>query len=133
MILLNNMKKQKQFEEWALKELKKLQKILLLDSFEPLKLVFDSKEEKASAKCKFSFPYKTITIEYSKELYEDWKKKKYKDVIDVLTHEMCHPITDPLYDAGYAKFITKESLEDIRENTTDHIANIIIKIRNMIK
>lgn len=122
------MKKQKQFEKWANKILKELQEVYLLQHFDLKPIKFNKNETKAQATCTFNFPYNTIQINYSKDLYEDWEKKDYVDVIGTLIHEMGHPLTDELYSKGYSRFCGKEEIEDAREKLTDHFANIILKL-----
>ena len=120
------MKKQKQFEDFCNKTLEKLQKKLLLDSFNLQKIKY-KKDMKARAECDFHYPYKEILVRYSDELYDDFIKNNIKDVKLTLIHEMCHVITDPMYSIACDRYITKQSIEDIRENTTDHLSNIFYK------
>jgi len=121
------MKNKKQFEKWALKELHKLSKILLLEDFYPIELEFN--KDKRQSECSFSYPYKSITIYYSQEVFENWKKGDKVLVMNTLTHEMCHPITDPLISKAYDRWASRQEVEDERERLTDHIANIILKLK----
>ncbi|MCP5375208.1 MAG: hypothetical protein H6743_03830 [Rickettsiaceae bacterium] len=118
--------KNKEFENWALKKLEKIQKVLLLEDYYPITISF--KEDKtATAQAKFNYPYKSIDIFYSQGLLDNYVEKKYSFIIGVLIHEMVHSLTDPLYDCGYQRFLAKDQLENEREKLTDHIANIILK------
>ena len=119
-------KDHKAFQAWCLPYLTKLRKILLLHDFYPINFQHGVQNSDAHADCHFHYPYKTITIGYSDALIKDWKAKKYSAVIGVLTHEMCHPITDPLYAKAASTWRTKGEVEDERERLTDHIANIIL-------
>lgn len=121
------MKNKKEFEKWCLVHLKKLQKILLLEHFHPLKFYFKNTQNEAIATCLFNYPYQSIDITYSKCLYESWEKKDYSHVKNVLTHEMCHPLTDPLYEKATRRYVAKDEILDEREKLTDHLANIILK------
>lgn len=118
-------KKNKEFEKWALPKLIKYQKILLLEDFHPLKIEFSDSD---ASECVFVYPYKSITVRYSKGLLEAFKKKDYDHILDVLVHELCHAITDPLYAKATSRWCGKEEVEDEREGLTDHIANIIRKL-----
>lgn len=118
-------KTHKEFEKWALPYLKKFQKILLLQHFSPLKIEYEPGMKEASAKCTFHYPYQSITVRYSDDLFKDWQKGI--NVTPTLLHEMCHPLTDPLYSVGYDRYVTKDQLENEREKLTDHIANIILE------
>lgn len=128
---LKSMKKdknQQQFEKWAMPKLKELQKVLLLEHFHPLKLEFGCENKGAHAECNFTFPYQSITINYSEGLLKDFQKKDYEGVFNVLTHEMCHPLTDPLYAKALQRYVTKDEIQDEREKLTDHIANVVLKL-----
>ena len=120
------MKKQKQFEKWANEVLKKVQKILLLEHFTLSNISFN-KENPETSDCKFHYPYQTIKIRYSKIVYEYWEKSDKQAAIEILMHEMCHPLTDEFYSKAISRYCTNNELEDAREKLTDHIANIIIK------
>lgn len=121
------MKKQKQFEKWAMEILKKYHDILLLQNH-LLSLKFDPKMEDAWATHSFNYPYKETRVNYSKGLYEMWEKKEYDEVKSVLIHEVCHTLTDPLYGKATNRYVTKDEINDEREALTDHLANIIIKL-----
>jgi len=116
----------KKFEKWAMPILVRLQKIILLEHFEPLKIEFGCKSKHAHAECQISYPYQSITFRYSKECLDDFIKDP-KEVLPVLVHEMCHPLTDPLYDKAVARFSGNKEIEDERERLTDHIANIVLR------
>lgn len=119
--------KNKKFEKWALPKIEKIAKIMLLEHFYPIKIKW--KKEimyNAIAGFQFSYPYQSLTILYTDKLIEDWKEKD-NSVKNILVHEVTHALTDPFYNAGWQRFITKEVFEDEREKLTDHIANIVIK------
>jgi len=108
-----------------MKRLLKLQEILLLNHFYPIKLEYTPNNK--TTECRFHYPYQSITIKYSNEILEYWNNKEYDQVLFMLTHEMCHPLTDALYDTCFDRFIGKETLENEREKLTDHIANIVLR------
>jgi hypothetical protein len=74
----------------------------------------------------FNYPYKTTVIRYSDHTFDD--KDTKKELERCLIHELCHTLTDPLYNYGFDRFVTKETLNNERERLTDHIANIIVKL-----
>jgi hypothetical protein len=115
------------FEKWALPLLHKLQKVLLTEDFTPLTLHYGLENTRAYAECRCLYPYKSITINYGDEIVRDFKKGKRNDCLAALTHEMCHPITDPLYSKATSRYASKDEIEDERERLTDHIANIVLK------
>ena len=118
-------KKQKDFEKWAMPVLKKLQRILLLEHFEPISIKFGCKNSYAECEC--DYPYQSIHIKYSQNMLDDFKKKEYKSITNSLAHEMSHPITDPIYSKANSRYVSKDEITDERERLTDHIANIVLK------
>ena len=117
--------KNKKFEDWANKKLKMIQKIMLLEHFNLNPI--EHKKTKAYAESATHYPYKEITIYYGDALLEFWDKKDLKSIIDILTHELCHPLTDGLYVKGTNRYSTLDEIADERESLTDHIANILIR------
>ena len=126
---MTNTKQNKEFEIWAMKHLLRIQKELLLEDYYPLTLNYGCENSEASAECKVAYPYKTITIGYSDSLVKDWSNGKKDYVIAVLTHEMCHVVTDPFYIKAISRYAGRDEMEQERERLTDHIANVIIKIK----
>ena len=117
-------KLQKEFEAWAMPRLLKIQKILLLEHFQPIDLKYDPKSSVAS--CHHSYPYNSIRIYYSNQELREFKEDK-KSLMGTLIHEMAHPLTDPLYHVGVNRYVTGQQIENEREKLTDHIANIVLK------
>lgn len=119
--------KNKEFEKWAMPIILKAAKIVLVEHFYPVKLVWKKKIcDGAMAGFAFSHPYQRMEIQYSNDLIKEWKEEK-DSAKGILVHEVCHALTDPLYNAGFQRFPSKHQLEDEREKLTDHIANIILK------
>lgn len=54
---------------------------------------------------------------------------KKDEFIEVIAHELCHIITEPLYLSAVAGITNSSSdyLETIREQTTEHIARVFLK------
>lgn len=124
----------KKFEKWAWTIIKKYQNILLLNDH-IVTLEYKKMKEEVVMEHEFMYPYKNTNIRYGEFALEWWKKKKYKQLTDVLIHELCHSVTDPLYSVGHDRFTTKDSLNEARERITDHIANVIthLTVDNRIK
>lgn len=118
-------KKEKiEIEEYLMKLINKYTKILLLDkhTFE----IHYGVENKASLmECVFNYPYLNVIINYSDQLVEGWRNKK--DITPYLVHEMCHPITDPLYTKANSRYVSLDEVLAERERLTDYICNIVIK------
>lgn len=120
------MKKQKQFEKWAMELLKKYHDILLLQDH--LLSLKQKDDINAYATHTFCYPYKETEVNYDKELYEMWEKGKLEDVKAILIHELCHSLTDPLYAKATNRYVGRDEIEDEREALTDKLANIIVKL-----
>lgn len=118
------MKSNAKFEAYVYKVIEKYSKILLLDKhrFE-LRGVLEN--ENALMECKFSYPYLLVILNYGQEVVNRWKHKK--DIVPIIVHELCHPITDPLYAKACSIWKSKDEVEDEREKLTDYITNIVIK------
>ncbi len=110
--------------------LKKAQQALLLNHFGDIAIEYyeGGKDDGSSyAECVNYDPYVSVCVRISSQLLLDFKKKtKLKSIKDTLIHEMCHPLTDPLFNVGMDRFLTKDNLKKEREKLTDHIANIVI-------
>lgn len=115
----------KEFEAWCNKTLKEYQSILMLDDFRLLPI---EKSESEASESAFRYPYKNIQIRYSKEVEDDYKAKKYDEARITLMHELCHTMTDPLYDKALQRMVSRNEIEDERERLTDHIANLVFRL-----
>ena len=76
--------------------------------------------------CTFNYPYLNVTIKYSQKAFQEWRNGK--DMTPYIVHEMCHPITDPLYAKSTSRWSTHDEIKDERENLTDLICNIVLKL-----
>lgn len=88
-------------------------------------LKYGCENAKATMECKFNYPYLNVTLHYGDKVIKDWKDGK--DVVPYIVHEMCHPITDPLYCKATNRWSTHDEVMDERELLTDYICNIVIK------
>ena len=89
------------------------------------KVKYGVRDESSLMECEFNYPYLNVTINYSDRLIERWKNKE--DIIPFVVHEMCHPITDPLYCKAVGRYTSESEIKDERETLTDYICNIVIK------
>jgi len=81
--------------------------------------------QEALMECVFNYPYLNVTINYSEKAFEKWKKGE--DVTPYVVHEMCHPITDPLYAKATDRYASRNEITDEREMLTDLICNIVLQ------
>ena len=71
--------------------------------------------------------YLRFTLRIFPLMKDFYKKKNHDDIIDVLVHEFCHVLTEPLYLFG-AEAVSKQTgpfLEETREVQTERISSII--------
>lgn len=71
--------------------------------------------------------YLQFTITFYGKCYSFWEQKRYEDLARIVTHEMCHLITEPLYLIAIDAITntSKDLLEDVRERQTQRIANVV--------
>lgn len=117
-------KEKTELEEYLTKLINKYTKILLLDKH-TFELHYGVENKDSLMECVFNYPYLNVTIKYSDKLVEMWRNKK--DITPYLVHEMCHPITDPLYSKAISRYVSRDEILDEREKLTDYICNIVIK------
>lgn len=115
---------QKKFEDFLMKLINRYSKVLLLDKH-TFELHYGTEYKESLMECVFNYPYLNVTINYSDKVMDKWKNGK--DIIPYLVHEMCHPITDPLYSKAISRYVSKDEILDEREKLTDYICNIVIK------
>jgi predicted metal-dependent hydrolase len=111
-----------QFRNKYIPFVEKVMKKLLLDSYYPASFKFTDLRN-AWASFDSIYPYKSLTINIDNKLIEEPDSK----IRDILTHEVCHTLTDPLYLKGHSRYITQDEINDVREELTDHLANIFRK------
>ena len=71
--------------------------------------------------------YMDATLSLYPGAHKKWKDGKYESLGRVLVHEFSHVLTDPLYKIACEGVSRREgpNLEHVRENTTQHFANIV--------
>lgn len=112
-----------EFEKYIYKVIDKYSPVLLLQQHRWLvKKGCESKT--ALMECVFNYPYLNVTLKYSEECFEMWKNGK--DVDPYILHEMCHPITDPLYSKACDRYASSTEILDERERLTDLISHIVL-------
>lgn len=72
--------------------------------------------------------YYSAVIKLYPNALEIWKGGDKRKCAEVIVHEMCHIITDPLYKIAYqtSNDLNHDFVEDIREQTTQHLSNILM-------
>jgi hypothetical protein len=128
-------KKKKAFEKFAMDVLEKAQKVLLLNHYGKISIeYFEYKGEGTSyAESLNCYPYVSIVIRCSSKMLKDFDdKEKHAEIKNALLHEICHPLTDALFNVGYSRHSTENELKNEREKLTDHLANILIVNRLVV-
>ena len=87
-----------------------------------------SRNEKGvvAAEIEISSTYLNYTITFYAPIYDMFKNKDYKGVVEIICHEICHLLTEPLYKL-LGDSITNNNLshyESIKEQQTQRITNI---------
>lgn len=118
------MSKNVKFEKYLYKLINKYSKILLLDKH-TFELKNKLENDGSLMECVSNYPYLNVTINYGDKIVKKWNNKE--DIIPYVVHEMCHPITDPLYAKSTDRYASKNEILDEREKLTDYICNIVIK------
>ena len=116
---------EKEYRNFIEQMFNKYSPILFMQKYD-LGVIKDDKNYLAS---KFNYPYLDVTIEYSDDAIDQYKRDKGIAERELL-HEFCHVITDQFY-VTCIGYHSKEQMEQARERMVDHIAQIINK--NIIK
>lgn len=101
----------------------KYQPLLLLDR-NTFEIKYGTENKAALMECVFNYPYLNVTLKYSDELIDKFKRKE--DITPYVVHEMCHVITDPLFSKASDRWVSKNEVLDERELLTDYICNIMM-------
>lgn len=117
-------KSYRQFEGHIHSIIKKYVPILLLQRH-TFEVERGAEDDGGYMSCVFNYPYLNVTIRYSEKAFIEWKKGK--DMTPYVVHEMCHPITDPLYAKATSRWASHDEVRDEREQLTDLICNIVLQ------
>lgn len=81
------------------------------------------------AEIEIDFTYLTFTINIYPLVENLWKKKDGWGIANIITHEMCHLLTEPLYHLAVPTIsnATVDVLEEVRERQTQRITNTIMR------
>jgi len=73
----------------------------------------------------------TIYLQCEIMIYPSFWKKKRNEREEIICHELCHCITQELYEASYdlhcGKHITTKHLNDMRERLTQRLTNAVFE------
>jgi hypothetical protein len=111
------------FEKWIKEQIKHYSPILGIELQE---IRIEQKHDETYLSIKCTYPYIDPTLYYSEKSFKDWKKGLIKK--DRILHELCHILTDQLYCKSIQRFVSKDEIEDARENLTDNMAAIIRRL-----
>lgn len=76
--------------------------------------------------CDTNYPYNDVEIGYSDSFANSVKEGN--NVEYHVLHELCHPITEPLYRKAIQRYVSSNEILDERERLTDMISTIIYGI-----
>lgn len=114
----------KEFEKYLWKMINKYTPILLLNNF-TFEVSYGVENKSSLMESITNYPYLNGKFNYGDTIVQMWKDGK--NINDIIIHEMCHLMTDPLYCKAIQRYVTMPEVADERERLTDFIANIIIK------
>lgn len=118
--------KNKKFEDYVFKVIDKYKNLLDLGNF-TFKLNYPCQNEDAYMECFNVYPYMDAKFNYSDSVIKMWKNKE--NITGIIVHEMCHLVTDPLYIKGDRRYSSQNEILDERENLTDFISKLVLKIK----
>ncbi len=116
-------KTRKQFEKYIARVVDKYQKILLLQNHS-ISVKCDGGD--AYFTCLHAYPYLNEVITYNNKAFKDWVSGV--NMKEFIVHEVCHALTDPLYNKALKRYIAPDEVEHERERLTDHICNIVLHL-----
>lgn len=72
--------------------------------------------------------YLQMTLSCYKHIYEKWRTNKLQDAFEVLVHEFCHLLTEPLFREMQKAVPDKDLgfITDIRERQTQRITTVLL-------
>jgi hypothetical protein len=118
---------EKDFIAYISKKIEEWKSILLLERCE-FSIEKKKRQSDSYMEINVNYPYLNPTLYYSSQSLEDFIEKSDDAFIEqVIIHEMCHCITEPLYDKSIRRFVSVEEMKDERELLTDLITNILWK------
>lgn len=89
---------------------------------------FDKKDTTVAAEIDIDYTYFLMHLKFGRILKRKYRDRRLEEVINILTHEMMHVVVDRLYEFAInaANNSTGSYLEQIRENTVQHMTNIFM-------
>jgi len=110
----------KEFKKWIEKQIKYYKPFLDIN-LQNIKVEYNKDIEYLSISN--TYPYLEPIINFSDRALKEWKDGNLKK--DRILHELCHIITDPLYEKAIRRYITEDEILDEREKLTDTICVIL--------
>jgi len=119
------MTKQQEFKQWVEKQIEYYKPSLDIN-LQKILVKYNDKTDYLSITN--VYPYLEPYIEFSDKAVDEWKKGNL--LKDRILHELCHILTDPLYNKSIRRFVGENEILDERERLTDKITIIL---NNLIK
>ena len=117
-------RKRKEFEAYALAELRRIRKRLLLEHYELPEMAFKENTKFLGIVC--NYPYVGSEIQYGEYALDTYfERKDYQYLKDSFRHEMIHLIVEPLYQlATRPKKVSSEELRNTVEQVVEHLTQV---------
>lgn len=129
------MKKKKQtikepYKKYVERQLLNLKRLMFLHEYTHSISWGCSKEKECGAHIDTNSTYLKFHLCIHKNAHELYENGDKYACMNLLVHEMCHVLTEPLYlfSIGAATNMTQPMLEEIRERQTQRIANVVMAL-----
>lgn len=85
----------------------------------------DSIGKQTIAEIDIDITYESAKITVYKHMLDKWNNKEYEDIENIILHELCHLVTEPMYEAALDRYTSAAEIEHSREWLTERINKII--------
>lgn len=75
--------------------------------------------------------YKTAYLEYHPVALRFYSQGRIHDLMDALSHEVCHIFTFPIYQLALNRFSPEKSIQEANEQLTEEVAVLVRQIINV--
>lgn len=114
-----------------MKEVLLAKKILLLDAWDEPFILYDPEMDSNHFMwCASHYPHKYITVKYGDAVIGAFNAQDYDYLRKGVMHEMMHVVLGE-FDSKTSTPSSKKELTDSLEATTDHLTNIVLRLKEM--
>lgn len=126
-------KPSEQFKKFIKDNLIDLRKAYFCGEYEMSVEYMDEDKKSGNTDCMAEIDIDTTYLNFTVNIYpileRNYKEKKFDKIIEILSHEIAHILTEPLYkvimDLYKGANIHQNSFEEVREQQTQRITNVV--------